>query len=129
MRYNNVNYNYGPRYYKFRNQLFEEGHMKRYRTTAEIINAWCDKHGETWYGLDKRCREHAHEIESTWAKNSINFYAKGRFQPKAEKLEILSYVMDLPVATVLGFAPAPKIYRAAPGVAAMIRGRRPRFTP
>lgn len=112
---------YGPKYYTFRNMRFAHGQKKRFHTTAEMIQSYCQAKNISFAELDRRCKAYAEHIGSTWCKNSAYSYASGRCQPKAEKLNILNKVTEMPMETITGWSHTIRTYRGSPALQAYLR--------
>ena len=112
---------YGPKYYTFRNMRFAHGQKNRRYSTAEMIQKYCESKDITFSELDRQCRACAESIGATWCKGSAYGYASGRYQPKAEKLNILNKVTGMPMETITGWSYSIRAYKGSPAIQAFVR--------
>lgn len=112
---------YGPKYYTFRNMRFAHGQKNRRYSTAEMIQKYCESKDITFSELDRQCRACAESIGATWCKGSAYSYASGRYQPKAEKLNILNKVTGMPMETITGWSYSIRAYKGSPAIQAFVR--------
>lgn len=112
---------YGPKYYTFRNMRFAHGQKNRRYSTAEMIQKYCESKDISFSELDRQCRACAESIGATWCKGSSYGYASGRYQPKAEKLNILNKVTGMPMETITGWSYSIRAYKGSPAIQAFVR--------
>ena len=112
---------YGPKYYTFRNMRFAHGQKNRRYSTAEMIQKYCESKDISFSELDRQCRACAESIGATWCKGSAYGYASGRYQPKAEKLNILNKVTGMPMETITGWSYSIRAYKGSPAIQAFVR--------
>jgi len=92
-------------YYPMTWQKIEHNHTRRYSTTDKRIMLWCEMTGISRYQLAQACSMYGHTYKVGFKPSMIYAYAKGRCQPKIDKLTVMSKVMGVPITWLTGYGP------------------------